>query len=175
MRKHHILQLKADIACNEVLAPRLQQIAEDVEKQGPAHFSSLVEKFKTSPSPEAPPTNAPGQKSYDEMLLVLMLQVWEEAKKDGVEKDDPQLGEALVQGLKQHVAKIGEHQKKLRTELDTEEEEQKKKITMDDLHEGFDSHVSISLLSTIDTRSCICIAVRPTKTCTTTAQRCRRR
>ncbi|KAI0373740.1 hypothetical protein BV20DRAFT_988787 [Pilatotrama ljubarskyi] len=140
MRKLRIAQLKADIACNEVLKPRLQQITQEVEAQGAPHFSSLVERFKTNPSPEAPPTNAPEQKSYDEMLLSLMLQVWEEAKKKGVEKDDPNLSDALVAGLKEHLVKLDEHQEKLRKDLQHEEEEQHKKITMEDLHEGFESH-----------------------------------
>ncbi|KAI0669237.1 Cdc37 N terminal kinase binding-domain-containing protein, partial [Trametes maxima] len=140
MRKHRIAQLKADIACNEVLKPRLQRIAQEVEAQGAPQFSSLVERFKTNPSPEAPPTNSPEQKSYDEMLLSLMLQVWEDTKKKGVEKDDPKLSDALVAGLKAHLAKMDEHQGKLKKDLAEEEEEQTKKITMEDLHEGFESH-----------------------------------
>ena len=127
---------------NDVLKPRLAAIAQEVEAQGPPHFSSLVERFKTNPSPEKPPTNAPGQKTYDEMLLALLLQVWEEAKKRGVEKDDPKLGEALVEGLKTHLVRIDEHQEKLRKELEKEEAELHKKITSEDIHEGFDSKVS---------------------------------
>jgi cell division cycle protein 37 len=146
MRKAHIAQLKADIACNDVLAPRLRQIASDVEAKGPSEFSTLVERFKTSPSPEAPPTNAPGQKTYDEMLLALMLKVWEGAKTQGVDKDDPKLGEALVKGLKKHDVELAQHQEKLRKELASEEAEQNKKITSDDIHEGFESHVSPLLL-----------------------------
>ncbi|KAI0632417.1 Cdc37 N terminal kinase binding-domain-containing protein [Trametes polyzona] len=140
MRKMRIAQLKADIACNEVLKPRLQKITEEVEAQGAPHFSALVERFKTNPSPEAPPTNAPEQKSYDEMLLSLLLQVWEEAKNKGVEKDDPKLSDALVAGLKEHLVRLDEHQEKMRKDLKAEEEEQHKKITMEDLHEGFESH-----------------------------------
>ncbi|KIP04683.1 hypothetical protein PHLGIDRAFT_75531 [Phlebiopsis gigantea 11061_1 CR5-6] len=140
MRKMHIAQLQADIACNDVLAPRIRQIAADVEAKGPAEFSSLVERFKTHPSPDAPPTNAPEQKSYDEMLLSLMLKVWDEAKQEGIEKDDPKLGDALVRGMQKHVAELGLHQEKLRKDLAEEEAEQKKKITSDDIHEGFESH-----------------------------------
>lgn len=142
MRKMHIAQLKADIACNEILEPRLRQITNDVEAKGPSEFSSLVERFKTNPSPEAPPTNAPAQKTYDEMLLSLMLMVWEEAKQESVEKDDPRLGDALVKGIKKHITELGQHQEKLRKELAEEEAEQKKKITSDDIHEGWESHVS---------------------------------
>ncbi|GJE88379.1 hsp90 co-chaperone Cdc37 [Phanerochaete sordida] len=140
MRKLHIAQLQADIACNEILEPRLHQIVADVEAKGPAEFSSLVERFKTNPSPEKPPTNAPQQITYDEMLLTLMLKVWEEAKKDGAEKDDPRLGEVLVKSLKKHIEELEKHQEKLRKELAQEEAEQKKKITSDDIHEGFESH-----------------------------------
>ncbi|TBU61928.1 Cdc37 N terminal kinase binding-domain-containing protein [Dichomitus squalens] len=138
-RKLRIAQLKADIGVNEVLRPRLAAIAQDVDSQGPPHFSSLVERFKTNPAPDKPPTNAPDQKTYDEMLLALMLQVWEEAKKKGVEKDDPKLGQALVEGLKTHLVRIDEHQEKLRKELAKEEAEMHKKITSEDIHEGFDS------------------------------------
>ncbi|KAI1794893.1 Cdc37 N terminal kinase binding-domain-containing protein [Ganoderma leucocontextum] len=138
-RKFHIGQLKADLAVNDVLKPRLAAIAKEVEAQGPPHFSSLVERFKANPSPERPPTNAPEQKTYEEMLLALMLQVWEDAKKKGVEKDDPKLGEVLVDGLKASLLRIDEHQVKMRKELAVEEEEMKKKITSEDIHEGFDS------------------------------------
>ena len=140
-RKLKIAQLQADIACNEVLKPRLVAITSEVEEKGPAHFSSLVERFKTNPSPDAPRTEAPEQKTYDEMLLSLMLQVWEGAKKKGVEKDDPKLGEALVAGLKEHLQKMDVHQEKLKKDLAHEEAEAKKKITSEDIHEGFDSHV----------------------------------
>lgn len=141
-RKHHIAQLRADLDCNKTLQPRLQQIATDVEAQGPPYFSSLVERFKNNPSPEAPPTNAPEQKTYDEMLLSLMLTIWEDVKKDGIDKDDPKLGEALVKGLKYHVVQIAEHQEKIKEDIESEEAEQKKKITSEDIHDGFESHVS---------------------------------
>ena len=142
IRKHRIAQLEADISCNGVLEPRLRTIVDEVAAQGPPRFSALTEQFKTSPSPYKPPTNAPEQKTYDEMLLALMLQVWEDVKKEGVEGDDPKLGDALVAGLQKHIKQLGEHQGKLKKELEQLEEEGKKKITSDDIHEGFDSHVS---------------------------------
>lgn len=150
MRKIHIAQLKADIDCNGVLEPRLKQIADDVAAQGPTYFSSLAERFRAQPSPEAPPTNAPDQKTYDEMLLALMLRVWEEVKETGVGKDDPQLGDKLAEGLRTHLVRMGEHQEKLKKELAQEEEEQHKKITSDDIHDGFDSRVSLSFLRYVD-------------------------
>jgi cell division cycle protein 37 len=141
MRKMRIAQLKADIACNDVLQPRLVQIAADVASKGPAEFSTLVDRFKNNPSPESPPTNAPQQPTYDGMLLSLMLSVWEKAKEEGTEKDDPALGEKLVSGLRKHVELMKVHQEKLKKDLEQEEAEQKKKITSDDIHEGFESKV----------------------------------
>lgn len=141
MRKLKIQQLKADIACNDVLAPRLAQIVSDVAAQGPPHFSSLVERFRTNPSPDRPPTNAPEQQTYDGMLLSLLLQVWEETKKAGVERDDPKLGQKLQEGLTGHIKRLKEHQVKLKKELEEEEEEQKRRITSDDIHEGWESQV----------------------------------
>ncbi|CAL1712727.1 unnamed protein product [Somion occarium] len=139
-RKHRIAQLKADIACNEVLEPRIKQITAAVEAQGPTYFSQLVDRYRNNPSPEAPPTNAPGQKTYDEMLLSLLLQVWDDAKKDGADKDDPRLREKLGKGLQRHVTMMAEHQARLKSDLAKEEAEQKKKITSEDMHDAWDSH-----------------------------------
>ncbi|KAF8488347.1 hsp90-like protein [Gautieria morchelliformis] len=136
IRKHRITQLRCEIACNEVLLPRLRTITDDVQSGGHIHFSSLVERLKTQPSTEAP---ADGQPTYDQMLQSLLLQIWEEAKEKGVGKDDPELDKALVDGLKSHLKKLGGYQEKIKVELETEEKEQTKKITSDDLHEGFDS------------------------------------
>ena len=142
-RKVRILQLEADIACNAVLQPRLAAILNSVSDKGPSEFSSLTERFKTNPSPEKPPTDAAGQKRYDEMLLALMLQVWEEAKKAGVTGEDPALHSKLVEGLERHVRMMKEHQEKLKDELAEEQEEQHRKITSDDIHDGFESHVCL--------------------------------
>ncbi|TFY64323.1 hypothetical protein EVJ58_g2692 [Rhodofomes roseus] len=139
-RRHRMVQLQADIACNDILEARLRTIADEVAAQGPPRFSAFTEQFKTSPSPDKPPTDAPGQKTYDEMLLALMLQVWDEVKKSGVEPDDPKLGDALEAGLRKHIKQLGEHQEKLKTELKQLEEDSQKKITSDDIHEGWESH-----------------------------------
>lgn len=165
------MQLKADLDCNDVLSPRIKQIAKDVEAQGPSHFSQLVERFKTQPSPEKPPTNAPEQKTYDEMLLSLLLGVWEDAKKEGIDKDSPRLQETLVKGLEKHVLQMAEHQEKMKRDLDVEEAEQKKKITSDDIHEGFDSHVSIATPVFKQPPLTRLFAVRPTAACTPAGQR----
>ncbi|KAF8508208.1 Cdc37 N terminal kinase binding-domain-containing protein [Gautieria morchelliformis] len=136
IRRHRIAQLRGEIACNEVLLPRLRTITNDVQSGGHIHFSSLVERLKTQPPTEAP---AEGQPTYDQMLQSLLLQVWEETKEKGVRRDDPELDKALVDGLQGHLTKLGEHQENIKVELEAEEKEQTRKITSDDLHEGFDS------------------------------------
>ena len=79
------------------------------------------------------------------MILSLMLQVWEEVKGKGIQKGDERLGESLVKGLKDHSTKLAEHQAKFKEDLATEEKERNKKITSEDLHEGWDSKVCYSI------------------------------
>jgi hypothetical protein len=43
-----------------------------ISLMGKLHFSSEVERLRTSPSPEAPRTNAPKPIPYDEMILRLL-------------------------------------------------------------------------------------------------------
>ncbi|EGN98313.1 hypothetical protein SERLA73DRAFT_169310 [Serpula lacrymans var. lacrymans S7.3] len=138
-RKHHIVALGAEIACNRVLQPRLISIATGVSEKGPSHFSNLVEQLQTNPSPDAPPTNAPGQPTYDAMILSLLLQIWEEAKKNGVGKDSDKLGDVLHAGIENHLKQLEDHTKKLEKDLEEEKKEQKKHITSEDIHEGFES------------------------------------
>lgn len=54
---------------------------------------------------------------------------------------DAKLTKELVAEMEVHVKHLGETIEKDKEELETEEAEQKKHITMDDLHEGFESHV----------------------------------
>ena len=120
---------------------RIRKITSEVESKGHAYFSSTVDRLKNNPSPDAPPTNAPEQPTYDSMVLSLLLQVWDEAKEKGIKPDDPKLDEALVSGLKEHLGNLEQHDKENKLELEEEEAEMKKKITSDDIHDGFDSKV----------------------------------
>jgi cell division cycle protein 37 len=138
--------LQAEVACNEVLLPRLRTITEEVHgaDDGPAEFSKIVERLKTNPSPEAPPSNSPNKISYDQMILSLLLQVYEGAKEKGLDKNDDRLRETLIANLKSHIAKLGETTEKLRKDLDAELSEKNKKITSESIHDGWDSHVSVT-------------------------------
>lgn len=76
------------------------------------------------------------------MILSLLLKIWDEVKEKGLRKDDPGLDKALVDGLQQHIVKLAEEQGKSRVELASEEKEQAKKITSEDMHEGINSKAS---------------------------------
>lgn len=125
--------------------PRLKSIQSDLSAPDATplpYISNLVEKLQTSPSPDAPPTNAPGQPTYDAMVLSLLMQVSEEAKKQAGDKGQDVLVEKIKEGLQKHIVGLGEHSEKLKKDLAEEEKEQKKHITSEDIHEGFDSKVS---------------------------------
>ena len=140
-RKHHILALNAEIACNAVINPRLQAIQAQFSSapQPLVYLSGLVDQLQTSPSPDAPPTNAPGQPTYDAMVLTLLLQVSEAAKKDTGEEE--KVVAKVKEGLAKHLVQLAEHTEKLKKDLEAEEKEQKKHITSEDMHDGFDSKV----------------------------------
>lgn len=75
------------------------------------------------------------------MVLSLLLQVSEEAKKAGSGKDEEVVGNKMKEELQKHLKQLGEHNEQLRKDLETEEKEQKKHITSEDIHDGFDSKV----------------------------------
>ena len=91
------------------------------------------------------------------MILSLLKQVGEDAKvkvKDaGVIEADKQdkLGKALANDMAEHVKRLKETIDKDVEKLAQEEKEQKKHITSEDLHDGFDSKVSLSF-SDLSTR-----------------------
>ncbi len=143
VRNQKIVDLEAEIACNDVLLPRLRTITEEVHGaiDGPAQFSKIVEQLRTNPSPDAPKSDAPKPLTYDEMILSLLMQVFNDAKEKGVGKNDDRLREVLIANLKSHVVKLGEKQEELKKILETEESEKTKKITSEQIHDGWESKV----------------------------------
>lgn len=149
-RKHRISHLRAQIACNNVLLSRIKDITarlEDPSASPPvtAYFTSLVEQLTTKPSPDCPPGNDPTkvEQTYDGMLLSLLRQVSEDAKakfKDTARSEkDEKIAKELTVLMAGHVKHLGETIKKDEVELEKEDQEQKKHITSDDIHEGFES------------------------------------
>ncbi|KAH0832035.1 Cdc37 N terminal kinase binding-domain-containing protein [Lanmaoa asiatica] len=149
-RKHKIEALSAEIACNNILHPRLVRIrqriagaqgdlAEDADvgqsQTGLPFFQYLVDRLQSNPSPAAPPTNAKNQPTYDAMILSLLLQIYDSIK---VLPQDEQ-EKAVLDGMEKHIAQLTEHTHKLKADLEEELKEQKKHITSDDIHEGWES------------------------------------
>lgn len=179
MRKHKINTIQAQIACNEVLLPCIKQIHRDLTSPssstpGPAYFNALVDQLQTNPSPDCPPGNDPTkiEQTYDGMLLSLLKMVGEKSKEkvkeSGVMEADKQerLTKELIAEMEVHVKQLGDTIENDKKDLATEEAEQKKHITMDDLHDGFESHVRVAIFPTF-TYSHFSTLVRPTYTCTT--------
>ncbi|OJA17234.1 hypothetical protein AZE42_00165 [Rhizopogon vesiculosus] len=136
-RKMKISAISAEISCNGILAPRLHGIRATLSSAdgGLKYFQQLVERLQTDPSPEAPPTNAKDQPTYDAMVLSLLLQIWDGAKSLPVDEQEA----AILSGLDKHITQLSEHTKQLEKDLVVEEKEQRKHITSEDIHEGFES------------------------------------
>ena len=80
------------------------------------------------------------------MLHELMVSVWEECKKEGVDAKDDKLGEILTKKLEGHQKLLQTRQEFLKEEIKKEKEEQEKKITSDDIHDGFSAGASTDIL-----------------------------
>jgi cell division cycle protein 37 len=153
------VSLKAQIACNQVLLPRIKEIADKLASPSdstPAtvYFNGLIDKLQNNPSRDCPSGNDPKklEQTYDGMLLSLLKMVVEKAKERaneaGVlesEKDD-RLEKELKAEMLVHVRQLGGTIEKDQNELDLELAEKNKKITTEDLHEGFESKVCRRLL-----------------------------
>jgi len=154
-RKRKIATLEAQIACNKVLLPRITEIANNLSSHNysepsTTYFNNLVSKLQVNPSKDCPPGNDPNklEQTYDGMLLSLLKMVTEKARQrvqesgvvGNVEKQE-RLDKELQVEMEMHVKQLGETIENDQKELDLEEAERKKKITMEDMHEGFDSKV----------------------------------
>ncbi|KAJ7259523.1 Cdc37 N terminal kinase binding-domain-containing protein [Mycena haematopus] len=150
-RKVKIDHLRAQIACNNVLYPRIQSIQASLEagsdagKPRTVYFNSLVEQLEKNPSKDCPPGNDSSkiEQTYDGMLLSLLRQVGDAAKvafKEAGAADDQReerIGKALADGMKEHVVRLKETIDHDSKELEEELNEQKKHITSEDMHDGF--------------------------------------
>ena len=72
------------------------------------------------------------------MVLSLLLKVAEDVKNKEPHED---VGKMLKEMVDVHIVEMGKRQEGFKTELAAEEKEQKKHITSEDMHDGFDSKV----------------------------------
>jgi cell division cycle protein 37 len=100
-----------------------------------------VERLRASPSPEAPQTNAAKAIPYDQMILRLLETIANEAREQ-VGSDQGKLEKTLEERLDFHVSKLSNFTEERRKETDALVKERAKHITMDDLHDGFNSKVA---------------------------------
>ena len=142
-RNHRIAELEAEVACNDVLLGRLRAFQPELARSGKARFSSEVERLRADPTPDAPKTNAPQPIPYDAMILRLLETIANEAR-ERAGSDEGKLEKVLEERLDFHVKKLGDVTEERRKERDDLVEERAKHITMDDLHDGFDSKVTCS-------------------------------
>lgn len=151
-RNHRINEIDAEISCNNILLDRLSvlktEISQSAGTSGASRFSSEVERLRTNPSPDAPPTNAPNQVTYDAMLLQLLEPLAVEAREKAA-GDQDKLVALLEEKLAFHVTKLGEVTEERRKEMEELLKEKAKHITAEDIHEGWESKVcSLSFLYT---------------------------
>lgn len=139
-RNQRIDQLEAEVACNNVLLTRLRAFQPKLAQSGSSYLSSEVDRLRTNPSPEAPPTNAAKPVPYDEMILTLFQTIAKEAREQAG-SDTAKLDKLLEERLDFHVNKLSDVTEERRKERETLLKEKSKHITMDDLHEGFESQV----------------------------------
>ncbi|KAI0004579.1 Cdc37 N terminal kinase binding-domain-containing protein [Russula compacta] len=137
-RNHRITELEAEIACNQVLLTRLRAFQPELAQSGKSRFSSEVQRLRTSPSPEAPQTNASKAVTYDEMILRLLETIANEAR-ERAGSDEGKLEKLLEERLDFHVNKLSSFTDERRKEKEDLLKEKAKHITMDDIHDGFDS------------------------------------
>lgn len=114
-----------------------------------SYFNSLVEKLEKNPSKDCPPGNDPSklEQTYDGMLLALLRGVTGAVKEriqasNAAESEkNAKLGQELADEMAMHVTRLKKSIGDKRKEIEEEIREQNKKITSDDIHEGFDSKV----------------------------------
>jgi hypothetical protein len=143
-QKRTMVAMEQEHINNGVLYPKVVDFTNQVEQGGPGAFNTIVERLRVEPSPDAPAPDAPMR--YDDMLLDLMNSILEECKKENVDMNDKtNLGEILVQKLKGHQLQIQARQKLLENEMEQQKTERSKKITSEDIHDGFSSAVGLPI------------------------------
>jgi cell division cycle protein 37 len=152
-RKHHISTLKYERIVNDGMIERIDRLLTALKSHKTSSqsadeliFQSLIESAGDSkedqppPPPEGVHQNVKEQPVYSKMMASLVDQVRREVGDQGKSGDEFEL---YVKGITGHRTKIEGLQQELNAKLVELEAEEKRYITSDDLHEGFDySNVS---------------------------------
>lgn len=160
-RRHQIATLKYERIVNDGMIERIDRLLTALKSHKPHSqsadelvFQSLIESAgdpqedQPPPPPEGVHQNVKETLHYSKMMASLVDQVRKEV---GEEQPADEL-EAWITGVTGHKTKIQNLQKELNTKLVELETEDKKYITSDDIHTGFDySNVSIRFRFSVST------------------------
>lgn len=148
-RRHQIKTLKYERIINDGLTDRIDRLLTALkshkDKDGEANtdqlvFQSLMEGMMASgedrppPPPEGVHEHIKDKPTYPQMMASLVDQVKKEMDEKKVE--DNRL-DAFISGLEEHKARVVGLQKELLAKLAELEAEEKRHITSDDIHDGF--------------------------------------
>ncbi|KAJ5669381.1 Hsp90 co-chaperone Cdc37 [Penicillium macrosclerotiorum] len=151
-RRHDILTLKYERIINDGLLSRIDKLLDSLKKhedssappeqfifQTIMEFASNPADDQAPPPPEGVHTHEKEQPKYSQMMSALVDQV----KKELGDCKLDNLFKAYTEGVQEHKDKVQGLQKELLTKLAQLEKEESRKITSDQLHEGFNtSHVA---------------------------------
>ncbi|UZO09429.1 uncharacterized protein OCT59_029655 [Rhizophagus irregularis] len=166
-RRRKIEALKLETSNNVVLLKRIDDMIQQIIEGGVETFLQTIEKLReTNKKIASEAKEAKDEKdekdeessedssqkeeqlaypTFDQMMGVLFERIQDEVKNESPEK----VGEQLKNKLIEHRNKLSQRQKEAKQELEKEEREARKKITMDDMHTGFDKS-SVSKVAKIE-------------------------
>ncbi|KAM0752438.1 hypothetical protein T439DRAFT_312595 [Meredithblackwellia eburnea MCA 4105] len=143
MRKLKLHHLGQEKIMNQGLLKRIESLTKSLKEEGPPFVSRTVSELRAKvPDYDNKKFKDGEQPSEDHMILSLLTQVVAAVEKDG--KGEAGRGDRLLNELAVHEHKLEERQVQVDQEAEEIEKEQKKHITSDDIHVGFDSKTMIS-------------------------------
>ncbi|ORY81839.1 Cdc37 N terminal kinase binding-domain-containing protein [Leucosporidium creatinivorum] len=143
LRKLKLVHLDLETEMNTSLLARMRSLLTSMRSEGVPFISRTLSELRVKVPDFATKKFADGeQPSEDHMILALLTQVCNAVEKDG--KDEENKAERLAKELETHIERLVERQADIVKEKVDIQQEQKKYITSDDLHMGFESKTIIS-------------------------------
>lgn len=138
MRKLKLFHLGEETKMNDGLLARIEPLLASTRAEGAPFVERTVAELRAKvPDFEGKTFKEGEQPSQDHMILSLLSQVGAAVAKDG--KGPEGRGDRLVNELEEHKQKLKDRQVDVEKERIEIEAEQKKHITSDDIHVGFES------------------------------------
>jgi cell division cycle protein 37 len=138
IRKQKLHHLGLEKVMNATLLIRIRALIASTKTDGPLFIARTIGELRSKVPDYDGKVFAPGeQPSQDHMVLSLLTQVVNVVEKDN--KGEEGRGDRLVAELNVHEGRLVKRQQEVDEETIVEEKEQRKFITSDDLHMGFES------------------------------------